>query len=86
MNVLGCTPDRYNNPPTQIYIIGGSVALFNGFSLVSLAEILFELCNWMLPRAAKLIDKREVASFSGETLAYFASTTVHGLPYIRLFR
>ena len=86
MNVLGCTPDRYNNPPTQIYIIGGSVALFNGFSLVSLAEILLELCNWMLPNVAKIIGNREEADFSRDTRAYLASTSVHGIPYIQHIR
>ena len=78
--------ELHNCTPLQVYIIGGSVALFNGFSLMSLAEILLELCNWMLPRAAKFIDSRKVAGFSGDALAYFGSTTVHGLPYMQHFR
>ena len=58
------------------------MALFNGFSIICLLEILAELSNWLLPSRLKFICTQE-GGYSPMAMTYLNCTTVHGLPYLK---
>ena len=81
-NILNVELKLASGRKDQVYIIGGSVALFNGISIICLLEILGEIVNMLLPKGLKFLSAEPRCHYE-EVSVYLNCTTVHGLPYLK---